>query len=52
MRALTRYLLPNRRLMGFTMRVLANLTDGRSGDAQDRLLYALERMVPGLVRRA
>ncbi len=46
MRALTRYLLPNRRLMAFTMRVLANLTDGRSGDAQDRLLYALERLVP------
>jgi len=28
------------------MRMLANLTDGRDGDAQDRLMYALERLLP------
>ena len=32
--------------MRFAMRVLANLTDGRKGDAQDRLRYALERLAP------
>lgn len=46
MRASTRLLLPNRRAMAFALRVLGNLTDGRKGDAQDRLMYALERMVP------
>jgi geranylgeranyl reductase family protein len=46
MRAATRYLLPNQRIMDFAMRMLANLTDGREGDAQDRLMYAIERMVP------
>ena len=33
-------------LMTFAMRVLANLTDGKEGDARDKLMYALERMVP------
>ncbi|OFW79084.1 MAG: hypothetical protein A2Z48_00180 [Actinobacteria bacterium RBG_19FT_COMBO_70_19] len=46
MQALTRYLLPNEPAMRFAMRVLANLTDGRKGDAQDRLRYALERLAP------
>lgn len=46
MRASTRYLLPNRPVMRFAMRVLANLTDGRDGDAQDRLIAALERLAP------
>jgi len=46
MRASTRYLLPNQPLMNFAMRMLANLTDGRDGDAQDRLMYALERLLP------
>jgi flavin-dependent dehydrogenase len=46
MRATTRYLLPNQRIMAFTMRVLANLTDGRDGDAQDRLFDSLVRLVP------
>jgi menaquinone-9 beta-reductase len=40
----TRYLLPNRRAMGFAMRVMANLTDGRDGDLQDKLFYLLERL--------
>ena len=46
MQASTRFLLPHEHVMRFTMRVLANLTDGRGGDAQDRLLYALERLAP------
>jgi len=46
MRASTRYLLPNQPIMNFAMRMLANLTDGRRGDAQDRLMYAFERLVP------
>ena len=33
----TRHLLPNRRVMGFAMRLMANLTDGKDGDRQDRL---------------
>jgi geranylgeranyl reductase family protein len=41
---LTRHLLPNRRVMGFALRLLGNLTDGRDGDAQDRLFYVLERL--------
>jgi geranylgeranyl reductase family protein len=46
MRTSVRYLLPNERVMRFAMRVLANLTDGRRGDAQDRLIAALERLAP------
>jgi geranylgeranyl reductase family protein len=46
MRASTRYLLPNQPIMNFAMRMLANLTDGLDGGAQDRLMYALERLVP------
>jgi len=37
----TKYLLPNRRVMAFALRVMGNLTDGRDGDAQDRLFHAL-----------
>jgi geranylgeranyl reductase family protein len=40
----TKYLLPNRKVMAFALRMMANLSDGRAGDAQDRLLYALERL--------
>jgi flavin-dependent dehydrogenase len=40
----TKYLLPNRRVMAFALRLLGNLTDGRDGDAQDRLFYILERL--------
>jgi flavin-dependent dehydrogenase len=41
-RTSTRLLLPNQTVMNFAMRVLANLTDGPSGDRQDKLMYALE----------
>ena len=40
----TKYLLPNERMMGFAMRLMANLTDGRDGDAQDKLFYVIERL--------
>ncbi len=40
----TRYMLPNPRVMGFAMRVMANLTDGKDGDRQDRLIALLERI--------
>jgi flavin-dependent dehydrogenase len=39
----TRHLLPNKRVMTFAMRMLANLSDGRDGDLNDKLLYVLER---------
>jgi flavin-dependent dehydrogenase len=41
----TKYLLPNEGIMGFAMRVMANLTDGKDGDAQDRLFYLIERLM-------
>ena len=40
----TKYLLPNERMMGFAMRLMANLTDGRDGDTQDKLFYVIERL--------
>ena len=41
----TRHLLPNQRVMGFAMRLMANLTDGPHGDRQDRLFHLLQRIV-------
>ncbi len=41
----TRYLLPRPAVMAFAMRVMVNLSDGRDGDAQDRLFYLLQRLV-------
>ncbi len=46
MRALTDYALPQPWLMRFMLRLMGNLTDGRKGDVQDRVMYALERMTP------
>ncbi len=46
MRAFTDYGLPRERLMRFLLRLMGNLTDGREGDAQDKLMYALERLAP------
>jgi geranylgeranyl reductase family protein len=46
MRLLTDYGLRVRPLMRFLVRLMGNLTDGREGDAQDRLIYALERLAP------
>jgi menaquinone-9 beta-reductase len=44
MRTSTKYLLPNRTVMTFAMRLLGNITDGKDGDARDKLMYALERL--------
>jgi flavin-dependent dehydrogenase len=44
MRTLTDYGLPQAWLMRFALRVMGNLTDGRDGDAQDKLMWGLERL--------
>lgn len=44
MRTLTEYGLPQAWLMRFALRVMGNLTDGRTGDLQDRIMYGLERL--------
>ena len=46
MRTLTKFGLPREWLMRFAMRVMANLTDGPSGDVQDRLFDAMLRLAP------
>lgn len=46
MRTATRYGLPREWVMRFAMRIMANLTDGRKGDVQDKIMYALERLAP------
>ena len=40
----TRFMLPRPTVMNFALRVMGNLSDGRDGDAQDRLFYLLERV--------
>ena len=40
----TRYMLPRPLVMGFALRLMGNLSDGRDGDAQDRLFYLMERL--------
>lgn len=46
MRIATRYGLPHPTLMRFTLKLLANLTDARGGDAMDRTITALARAAP------
>jgi len=46
MRTLTRRGMPHPMLMRFTLKLLANLTDPRGGDAMDRIINALCRVVP------
>jgi flavin-dependent dehydrogenase len=46
MRALTDYGLPRPRLMRFLLRLMGNLTDGRDGDVQDRIIHTIERLTP------
>jgi len=46
MQACTRYGLPRKTLMRFTLKLLANLTDSRDGDAMDRLINAASRIAP------
>lgn len=50
MGALTKYGLPNERLMRFAFKVLGNLTDPRAGDAGDRVFSALCRVAPTMRR--
>ncbi|HEV8622427.1 MAG TPA: geranylgeranyl reductase family protein [Actinomycetota bacterium] len=44
MGAFTEYGLPQEWLMRFALRFMGNLTDGREGDAQDRLMDAMVRL--------
>lgn len=44
MRTFTDYGLPQEWLMRFALRFMGNLTDGRDGDAQDRLMDAMVRL--------
>ena len=46
MRLATRYGLPRPLLMKFTLKLLANLTDPRGGDALDRVVNGLSRLTP------
>jgi len=48
MRVCTRHGLPHPRLMKFVLKLLANLTDPRDGDASDRIITALTRITPPL----
>jgi menaquinone-9 beta-reductase len=46
MRVCTTYGLPRRTLMRFTLKLLANLTDAKDGDAMDKLINSLSRIAP------
>jgi flavin-dependent dehydrogenase len=46
MKLATKYGLPRPLLMKFTLKLLANLTDPRGGDAMDRLINAMSRLAP------
>jgi flavin-dependent dehydrogenase len=48
MRACTRHGLPHPRLMKFVLKLLANLSDPRDGDASDRIITALTSITPAL----
>ncbi len=46
MHACTKYGLPRKTLMRFTLKLLANLTDSRDGDAMDKLINSLSKIAP------
>jgi hypothetical protein len=46
MKLATRYGLPRPLLMKFTLKLLANLTDPRGGDALDRVVNGLAKVAP------
>ena len=46
MRLATRHGLPHPLLMRFVLKLMANLTDPRGGDAMDRIVNALSRLAP------
>jgi geranylgeranyl reductase family protein len=46
MKQATRYGLPRHALMGFMLKLMANLTDPRDGDVSDRVINGLSRLAP------
>ena len=46
MKLATRHGLPHPLLMRFVLKLMANLTDPRGGDAMDRVINALSRLAP------
>jgi geranylgeranyl reductase family protein len=48
MRLCTHHGLPHPMLMRFVLKLLANLTDARDGDAPDRIITALTRLAPAV----
>jgi geranylgeranyl reductase family protein len=48
MRLATRHGLPHPALMKFVLKLLANLTDPRGGDAMDRVINAMSRVAPAV----
>jgi hypothetical protein len=46
MRLATRHGLPHPVLMRFVLKLMANLTDPRGGDAMDKVVNALSRIAP------
>jgi hypothetical protein len=46
MRLATRHGLPHPVLMRFVLKLMANLTDTRGGDAMDKVVNALSRLAP------
>jgi menaquinone-9 beta-reductase len=46
MRACTTHGLPHRTLMRFVLKLMANLTDSRDGDAMDKVINSLARIAP------
>jgi geranylgeranyl reductase family protein len=46
MKQATRYGLPREALMRFMLKLMANLTDPRQGDASDRVINALSKLAP------
>jgi hypothetical protein len=48
MRVATKHGLPHPTLMRFVLKLLANLTDPRDGDAMDRIINAMTRVAPAV----
>jgi flavin-dependent dehydrogenase len=48
MRFATRHGMPHPMLMRFVLKLLANLTDQRGGDAMDRVINAMTKVVPAV----
>jgi menaquinone-9 beta-reductase len=48
MRFATKHGMPHPMLMRFVLKLLANLTDQRGGDAMDRVIYAMTKVVPAV----